>query len=61
MHYQSNPHEEAKLVPCIRESIYDVIIDISPYSCTFKSWFAVELCSDKYNNLYVPEGFAHVF
>lgn len=61
MHYQSKPHEEAKLVRCTRGSIYDVIIDIRPDSSTFKSWFAVELCSGKYNMLYIPEGFAHGF
>lgn len=61
MHYQSKPHEEAKLVRCTRGSIYDVIIDIRPDSSTFKSWFAVELRSEKYNMLYIPEGFAHGF
>lgn len=61
MHYQSKPHEEAKLVRCIRGSIYDVIIDIRPDSSTFKSWFAIELRSEKYNMLYIPEGFAHGF
>ena len=61
MHYQSKPHEEAKLVRCTRGSIYDVIIDIRLDSSTFKSWFAVELRSEKYNMLYIPEGFAHGF
>lgn len=61
MHYQSKPHEEAKLVRCTRGSIYDVIIDIRLDSPTFKSSFAVELRSGKYNMLYIPEGFAHGF
>ncbi|MFN9174560.1 MAG: dTDP-4-dehydrorhamnose 3,5-epimerase [Synechocystis sp.] len=61
MHYQSQPHEEVKLVRCTRGSIYDVIVDIRPDSSTFKSCFAVELRSEKYNMLYIPEGFAHGF
>ena len=28
LHYQSKPHEEAKLVRCTRGAIFDVIVDI---------------------------------
>jgi len=61
MHYQSKPHEEAKLVRCTQGLIYDVIVDIRPDSSTFKTWLAVELSSENYKMLYVPEGFAHGF
>ena len=43
MHYQAAPHEEAKIVSCIRGSIYDVIIDLRPDSSTYCEWIAVEL------------------
>ena len=46
MHYQAKPHEEAKLVRCIKGGIYDVIIDLRPDSPTFQEWFAVELNSE---------------
>jgi len=59
MHYQTAPHEEAKLVRCTRGAIYDVIIDLRPASPTFKQWFAAILTADNHNMLYVPEGFAH--
>jgi len=59
MHYQVAPHEESKLVRCIRGSIYDVIIDLRLVSPTYKQWFAVELTADNHKMLYVPEGFAH--
>jgi len=59
MHFQSAPHEEAKLVRCVRGAIYDVIIDLRPNSSTFKEWFGVELNADNRSALYVPEGFAH--
>lgn len=43
MHYQRAPHEEAKIVSCMKGSIYDVIIDIRPDSSTYCRWIAVEL------------------
>lgn len=61
MHYQTAPHEEAKLVRCTMGSIYDVIIDLRKESVTFKQWFAVELTADNRKMLYIPEGFAHGF
>jgi len=60
MHYQIAPHEEAKLVSCIRGSIYDVIIDVRPDSLTYGQWIAIELTA-LIKMLYVPEGFAHGF
>ena len=61
MHYQIPPHEEAKLMSCIRGAIYDVIIDLRPNSSTYRQWFAVELTAENYKMLYVPTGFAHGF
>lgn len=61
MHYQTKPHEEAKLVRCTMGAIYDVIIDLRPNSPTFKKWISIELSAEKRNMLYVPEGFAHGF
>lgn len=61
MHYQTAPHEEAKLVRCTKGVIYDVIIDIRPNSTTFKEWIGIELRADSYRMLYIPEGFAHGF
>jgi dTDP-4-dehydrorhamnose 3,5-epimerase len=61
MHYQINPHEEAKLVRCTQGSIYDVIIDIRPDSPTFKLWHGLNLSALNRKMLYIPEGFAHGF
>lgn len=36
MHYQSAPHEEAKLIRCSRGAIHDVIVDLRSDSPTFK-------------------------
>ncbi|MEW6585079.1 MAG: dTDP-4-dehydrorhamnose 3,5-epimerase [Nitrospirota bacterium] len=61
MHYQTAPHEEAKLVRCTMGSVYDVIIDLRKDSETYKRWLAVELTAENHRMLYIPEGFAHGF
>jgi dTDP-4-dehydrorhamnose 3,5-epimerase len=61
MHYQDAPHQETKLVRCVRGAIHDVIIDLRPYSPTFRHHCAVELRGGSYRMLYVPEGVAHGF
>lgn len=58
MHYQAEPYEEAKLVRCIRGRVYEVMIDLRKNSETFMKWMGVELSSENYKMLYVPEGFA---
>lgn len=59
MHWQDDPHAEAKLVRCTRGAIYDVILDLRPNSPTWKQWFAIELSAHNRTSLYIPEGFAH--
>lgn len=61
MHYQEQPHAEAKLVRCCSGAVYDVIVDLRPSSPTYCQWFAVELTGVNRKMLYVPEGFAHGF
>ena len=61
MHYQVEPHVEAKLVRCTMGAIYDVILDLRPDSSTFKQWLAVELTADNRRMLFIPEGLAHGF
>ena len=61
MHYQATPHEEAKIVSCIKGSIYYVIIDLRQTSITYLHWEEVELNSDSYQSLYIPECFASGF
>lgn len=59
MHYQVSPHEEIKLIRCVKGEIYDAFIDIRPNSPTFKKWWGIRLNADKYQMVYVPKGFAH--
>ena len=61
MHYQLAPKSEAKLVRCIRGSVYDVVLDLRPESPTFGRWFGQELSADNRLAMYVPKGCAHGF
>jgi dTDP-4-dehydrorhamnose 3,5-epimerase len=61
MHYQVSPYEEAKIVSCLRGSIYDVIIDLRQKSPTFQQWISSELSAENHKMLFIPEGFAHGF
>lgn len=61
MHFQTEPHQEVKLVSCLRGAIYDVLLDLRPTSKTFREWTAVELTGDNLRTVYVPEGCAHGF
>lgn len=61
MHWQREPHEEAKVVRCIRGRIYDVAVDVRPDSPDFGKWFGVELDAVSGRAFYVPRGFAHGF
>jgi dTDP-4-dehydrorhamnose 3,5-epimerase len=61
MHFQVAPMAETKLVRCTRGAIYDVIIDLRPDSSTYCKWISMELTSEDFSMLYIPEGFAHGF
>jgi dTDP-4-dehydrorhamnose 3,5-epimerase len=61
LHWQAAPHEEAKLVRCVRGRVYDVLVDVRRASHAFRQHVAVELSADGRNAVYVPEGVAHGF
>lgn len=61
LHYQSKPHEEAKLVRCTQGAVWDVIVDLREDAGTRYCWFSVELTAENRRALYVPPGFAHGF
>jgi dTDP-4-dehydrorhamnose 3,5-epimerase len=60
LHFQSEPGQ-AKLVSCIRGSIWDVAVDIRSDSLTFGKWEAVLLDDLERRQLFIPVGFAHGF
>lgn len=61
LHWQAAPHEETKIVRCVRGRIWDVIVDLRSGSPTCRRHLALELTADGREALYVPAGFAHGF
>ena len=60
-HFQLPPHNESKLIRCIRGKVLDMALDIRCGSSTFLQVASIELSSEKRNMIYIPEGFAHGF
>jgi dTDP-4-dehydrorhamnose 3,5-epimerase len=56
LHFQREPHGEAKLVRCSRGAIYDVVVDLRS-----GRWVAAELSDRNGRMLFAPSGFAHGF
>jgi dTDP-4-dehydrorhamnose 3,5-epimerase len=61
MHFQGAPHQEDKLVRCLKGAIWDAIVDLRPESPTYCRWIGVELTESNGRMLLVPKGFAHGF
>ena len=61
LHYQLNPHAQAKLIRVVEGKIFDVALDLRSESPTFGKWFGLELDSETKKQLLIPRGFAHGF
>ncbi len=60
LHFQTQ-HPQGKLVRALEGKVYDVAVDLRKGSETFGKYFGVILDSEKQNQFYIPEGFAHGF
>ncbi|RJR41479.1 MAG: dTDP-4-keto-6-deoxy-D-glucose epimerase [Deltaproteobacteria bacterium] len=61
MHFQHHPHQEMKLVRCLRGAVFDVLVDLRPESPSFLRWHGEVLSAANLKMLCLPEGFAHGF
>lgn len=59
MHFQVPPMMEAKYIRALRGAVYDVIVDLRPWSPSYQQWFGIELNQDNRLGIYVPPLFAH--
>lgn len=60
LHFQTEPGQE-KLIRCTLGKIWDVAVDIRPWSPTFGDWIGVELDDQSKSMFLIPVGFAHGF
>ncbi len=60
LHFQTK-HPQGKLVRAVSGKVYDVAVDLRKDSLTFGKYYGVVLDSEKQNQFYIPEGFAHGF
>lgn len=61
LHFQTPPHQQAKLVRCLRGRIFDVAVDIRRSSPTFGRWVGAELSDENRKQFLIPSGYAHGF
>ncbi|WP_137134357.1 dTDP-4-dehydrorhamnose 3,5-epimerase [Rhizobium sp. FKY42] len=61
LHFQAPPHQEIKLVSCVRGEVWDVAVDLRPNSPTYLVWFSAMLSADRGTQFYIPQGCAHGF
>jgi dTDP-4-dehydrorhamnose 3,5-epimerase len=59
LHYQADPHGEAKTLWCLAGSVFDVIVDLRTEEPTYGEWYSIELSANEPVALHVPRGVAH--
>ena len=59
LHFQTAPFAQAKLLRVASGSVFDVAVDIRWGSPTFGRHVAAVLSASEWNQIFVPEGFAH--
>jgi dTDP-4-dehydrorhamnose 3,5-epimerase len=61
LHFQHFPHEENKIVSCLKGEVFDIAVDIRRNSPTYLKWHAQLLSEENCLSLFIPQGFAHGF
>jgi len=61
MHFQKPPHEEIKLIQCVRGRVFDVALDLRRDGLSFGRTVATELSADGNRLFLIPKGCAHGF
>lgn len=61
MHFQSPPHDHAKIVCCPRGAILDVVLDLRKESPSYGEFETFELSEKEGKAIYIPKGCAHGF
>jgi len=59
IHFQVEPFAEVKIITCLQGAIFDVLVDLRPYSHTFGKWASLELSQSNGLQVFLPKGIAH--
>ena len=61
IHFQNNPKPQAKIMSCTKGCGIDYSLDLRKDSPYYKKWVGIMLAADARKQIYIPEGFGHVF
>lgn len=59
LHYQKPPHQEDKIIQCLKGEIYNVVLDLRINSSTFGKWVSERLNEKNRRMILVPKGCAN--
>lgn len=59
IHFQNDPHAQAKLVRCTRGKVLDVAVDLRKGSPTYLQWESIVLSEKNFKQIFIPKGFGH--
>ena len=61
LHFQDEPHAQAKLVRVSRGTVFDVAVDLREHSKTKGKFVCTLLTDENKRQFFIPKGFAHGF
>ena len=61
LHYQTQPFAQDKLLRVVRGALFDVAVDLRRGSPNFGKHVSAVLSADEWNQILIPQGFAHGF
>ena len=61
LHFQLEPHSEAKQVICLEGKIFEILLDLRPNSESCGKWGSIVLDSKELLQMSIPKGVAHGF
>mgnify|MGYP000663359503 CR=1 FL=1 len=53
--------QQSKLITVQKGIIQDIVVDIRKKSKTYGNYVSIKMIDNAFNQLYIPEGFAHGF
>lgn len=61
LHFTATPPGQVKYVHCARGRALDAVVDVRVGSPTFGQWDLVQMDSESFRAVYIPDGLAHAF